>query len=265
MKADDPVEHAPRQPGLGRMADKVVVLTGGTSGIGRAIAHLFAREGAALVLPWTGDRAPVDSTLNDLAAEGCEPLVIEADLRQRDACVEVIRQAVTRHGRIDGLICNAGVQTMRDDVADIGEDDLENLFRINVFSGLWLVQAALPHMARPSSIIFTTSACAYHGNGMLVDYSASKSAQVGLLRGLAAQLAPRGIRVNGVAPGPVWTPLTRRTMPEGTLDGFGVGLPLGRAAQPNEIAPSFLFLVSEDASFMTGQVLHPNGGLLMGS
>lgn len=265
MDRNEPAQHEPRHPGTGRLAGRVVLLTGGTSGIGRAVAHLFAREGAALVLPWTGDREAVDETLADLRFEGADVLSPEADLSRREACRAAVQAAVDRHGRIDVLICNAGTQKMREDVADIGEQDLEDLFRINVFSGLWLVQEALPHMAEGTAIIFTTSATAYHGNALLVDYSATKSAQVGMLRGMAAQLAGRGIRVNGVAPGPVLTPLIRATQPKGKMDEFGRGLPMERPGQPNEIAPCFLFLATDDSSYMTGQVLHPNGGMLMGS
>lgn len=265
MHRDDPADDTPRYPGSGRLAGRVAFVSGGASGIGRAVVRLFAREGARVVIPWHDDEAEAREVeareVEALArAEGAEALVLHLDAADRASCFAAIEASVARFGRLDVLVCNASIQTIEEDVLKITEDQVEQLFRTNVFGYLWLVQAALPHLGRGASVIFTTSVNAYRGNPLLIDYSASKGAELSLLRALSLNLADRGIRVNGVAPGPVWTPLIPETTPEEDLKDFGSDVPMKRPAQPAEIAPAFLFLACEDASYVTGQVIHPNGG-----
>lgn len=260
MDPNAPADHAPRYPGSGRLAGRTAFVSGGASGIGRAVAELFAREGARLVIPWHSDESEAREVAALARAEGAEVLVLPLDAADRGSCFAAIATTVQRFGSLDVLICNASIQTFQPDVTRIDEAGVERLFRTNVFGYLWLVQAALPHMARGGSIVCTTSVNAYRGHAELIDYSASKGAELGLLRSLAANLAPRGIRVNGVAPGPIWTPLIPETTAPEDLPDFGIDTPLGRPGQPNEVAPAFLFLACEDASYITGQVIHPNGG-----
>ena len=260
MHRDDPADYTPRYPGSGRLAGRVAFVSGGASGIGRAVVRLFAREGARVVIPWHSDEAEAREVEAEARAEGAEVLVLQLDAADRGSCFAAVEATVQRFGRLDALVCNASIQTIEEDVAKITEDQVEQLFRTNVFGYLWLVQAALPHLEKGASVIFTTSVNAYRGNHLLIDYSASKGAELSLLRALSLNLSGRGIRVNGVAPGPVWTPLIPETTPEEDLKDFGSDVPMKRPAQPAEIAPAFLFLACEDASYVTGQVLHPNGG-----
>ena len=260
MDRDSPADFTPRYPGSGRLAGRVAFVSGGASGIGRAVVRLFAREGASVVIPWHSDEAEAREVEAEARAEGGEVLVLQLDAADRGSCFAAVKATVDRFGRLDVLVCNASIQTLQEDLLKITEDQVEALFRTNVFGYLWLMQAVLPHLSRGASVIFTTSVNAYRGHATLMDYAASKGAELSLLRALAANLADRGIRVNGVAPGPVWTPLIPKTTPEEDLGDFGSDTPMKRPAQPNEIAPAFLFLACEDASYVTGQVIHPNGG-----
>jgi len=260
MDRDAPADHTPRYPGSGRLAGRVAFVSGGASGIGRAVVRLFAREGASVVIPWHSDETEAREVEAEARAEGAEVLALHLDAADRASCFAAVEATVARFGRLDVLVCNASIQTAQDDVLKITEDQVENLFRTNVFGYLWLVQAALPHLREGASVIFTTSVNAYRGHDQLIDYSATKGAELSLLRALSLNLADKGIRVNGVAPGPVWTPLIPETMPDEDIADFGSEVPMKRPAQPNEIAPAFLFLACEDASYVTGQVIHPNGG-----
>lgn len=257
-------EYLPRYPGSGRLKDKVCLITGGDSGIGRAVSVLFAREGAGISFVYLEEAEDAEVTKQAVEREQSEALAIKGDVRQVDTCRQAVELTLERFGRIDILINNAAQQYPREDVGEISQDQLEKTFQINLFSQFYLVQAALDHLEKGSSIINTTSVTAYRGSGHLVDYAASKGAIVAYTRSLAQQLAPKGIRVNAVAPGPIWTPLIPATFSADEVAEFGKKTLMRRPGQPNEVAPAYLFLASEDASYMTGQVLHPNGGEIIG-
>lgn len=256
----------PRYPGSGRLDGKVALITGADSGIGRAVAALFAREGADIVINYLLEEDDAAETRRIVEAEGRRALLCKADLGSRKMCDRIVADAVGEFGRIDILVNNAGEQHPDKDIEDITEEQLRRTFQTNIFAMFFLTQAALPHMKEGSAIINSTSVTMYKGSGGLLDYSATKGAITAFTRSLSENLVKKGIRVNAVAPGPIWTPLN----PFGGADKeklahFGEGTPMGRPGQPNEVAPSFLFLACEDASYMSGQVLHPNGGTIVGS
>lgn len=261
MDRDAPADFTPRFAGSDRLKGRVCFVSGGSSGIGRAVARLYAREGAKVAITWHSDDDEADEAAAEIRDEGTEVLVLKLDAADRADCFRAIRDTVRHFGALDVLVCNAGIQQSQTDVTRIEEAWVEKIFATNVHGYLWLVQAALDHMRRGSAIVFTTSVNAYRGHRMLVDYSATKGAELALLRSLAANLTDRGIRVNGVAPGPIWTPLIGQTMPPDDVAQFGQDVPMGRPGQPNEVAPAFLFLACEDSSYVTGQVIHPNGGI----
>lgn len=261
-----PAEHIrPGYRGAGRLAGKRAIVTGGDSGIGRAVALHFAREGAhvAIVhLPMEADDGA--RTLELLHAEGTQALAIVGDLREPAFCLDVIDQTVAAFGGLDILVNNAGIQKVADDLRAISDDDWAWHFDTNVHPMFRLSRAALPHLARGASIINTTSVNAFVGNDSLVAYSSTKAAQVGFTRALALQLASHGIRVNEVAPGPIWTSIQPAGFgpvdPQLVAD-IGKSVPLGRIGQPSEVAPAYVYLASEDASYITGQTIHVNGGM----
>lgn len=248
--------------GSGKLEGKVALITGGDSGIGRATAVLFAREGADVAIVYLSEDRDATETAAAIAKEGRSCLELRGDLGEQKFCRQVIERVVERFGRLDVLINNAAEQHPKDSIADIDEQQLESTFRTNIFSMFFLTQAALPHLRahRGAAIVNTTSVTAYRGSGHLLDYSATKGAIVAFTRSLSQSLAKDGIRVNAVAPGPIWTPLIPSTFPPEKVESFGSDVPLGRAGEPEEVATCFVFLASEDASYMTGQVLHPNGG-----
>ncbi len=258
-------DFSPRFAGSDRVRDKVAFITGAASGIGKAVCLLYAREGAAIAIGYHTDAAEAEALMNDLRAGGASAMMVWVDTAQRDSVFEAVQSVIERFGRIDILVCNASRQTWIEDVTQIGEQDAIDTFRVNALGYLWSVQAAVPHMLEGSAIIFTTSVNAYKGHTALIDYSATKGAELSLLRSLALNLADKGIRVNGVAPGPIKTPLVEETTPEKKLTRFGDDTAMGRPGEPAEVAPSFLFLACADSSYMTGQVLHPNGGIPVGS
>jgi NAD(P)-dependent dehydrogenase (short-subunit alcohol dehydrogenase family) len=256
-------DFTPRYPGSGRLAGKIALITGGDSGIGRAVAVLFAREGAKLAIVYLEEDRDARDTQSLVEAEGSEALLIRGDVGKKQFCEQAVQQTVDRFGGLDVLVNNAAEQHEQKDVVEIGEDQLEKTFRTNIFGYFFMAQAALRHMKEGAAIINTTSVTSYLGNPALVDYSSTKGAITAFTRALSAQLAEKGIRVNGVAPGPIWTPLIPATFEPEKVAKFGTDVPLGRAGQPNEVAPAYLFLASQDGSYFTGQVLHPNGGKIV--
>lgn len=259
-------EWEPRYPGSGRLDRKVAIVTGGDSGIGRAVAVLFAREGANVVISHLEEEEDAMRTAELVEDEGGRAVTIAGDIGERDHCREVIDFAIRKFGQIDILVNNAGEQHPDTDVTKISRKQLKRTFQTNVFGMFYMVQAAMPYLQRGAAIINCTSVTMYEGAEELLDYSATKGAITAFTRSLSQNLADKGIRVNGVAPGPIWTPLN----PMGgaskeKLSTFGQSTPMGRPGQPNEVAPCFLFLACEDSSYMSGQVLHPNGGTIVGS
>jgi len=257
-------EWEPRYPGSGRLAGKVAIVTGGDSGIGRAVAALFAREGADIAILYLCEHDDAAKTKAIVEGEGRRAMVIAGDLGAKDFCDDAVRQLVDRFGRLDILVNNAGEQHPDKDIRDITEDQLQRTFQSNIFSMFYLTQAARPHLKPGAAIINCTSVTMYKGSKDLLDYSATKGAITAFTRSLSANLVKDRIRVNAVAPGPIWTPLNPSGgKPWEEIPDFGKDTPMGRPGQPNEVAPAFLFLACEDSSYMTGQVLHPNGGIIV--
>jgi NAD(P)-dependent dehydrogenase (short-subunit alcohol dehydrogenase family) len=244
----------------GRLIGKTALVSGGDSGIGRAVAIGFAKEGADVAITWLTEREDAAETTALIEAEGRRALSIPGDIGNPDFAPELVRQVVAEFGRIDILVNNAAEQHLCENFEDIDDAQVERTFRTNILGQFWLTKAALPHMADGTCIINTASVTAYKGSAAQVDYAATKGAIVAFTRSLAMQLVKRGIRVNGVAPGPIWTPLIPASYPAEKTAHHGEAVPMERAGQPDEVAPSFVFLASEDASYMTGQILHPNGG-----
>ena len=258
-------DFRPRYPGSGRLEGKVALVTGGDSGIGRAVSVLFAREGAKLAIVYLEEDRDAEETLAHVEDEdGGEAVLIKGDVGDKSFCEEAVRRTVERFGKLDVLVNNAAEQHVREDVEDIGEAQLVRTFRTNIFGYIFMVQAALTHMQRGGAIVNCASVTAYRGRGHLLDYASTKGAIVAFTRSLSGNLAEKGIRVNAVAPGPIWTPLIPASFDADRVATFGSEVPLGRAGQPNEVAPAFLFLACEDGSYMTGQTLHPNGGEIVG-
>ena len=251
----------PRYRGSDRLKRKVALVTGGDSGIGRAVAALFAREGADVAIIYLCEHDDAAKTKDIVEQEGRRALVIAGDIGDKDFCERAVRETVDELGSLDILVNNAGEQHPDKDITDIDEHQLRRTFQTNIFGMFFMTQAAGPHLKQGSAIINTTSETTYAGSKLLLDYSSTKGAIVGFTRSLAQNLVKDGIRVNAVAPGPIWTPLNPfGGQPKEKMPQFGKETPMGRPGQPSEVAPSFLFLACEDASYMTGQVLHPDGG-----
>lgn len=257
-------EWQPRYPGSGRLTGQVAIITGADSGIGRAIAALFAREGADIAIVYLTEHDDAEETRRIVEAEGRRAITITADVGARKMCDRIVAETIDAFGRIDVLVNNAGEQHPDTDIVDITEEQLRRTFQTNIFGMFFLIQAAMPHLKEGARIINCTSITAYQGEKELLDYSSTKGAIVALTRSLSENLVGKGIRVNGVAPGPIWTPLNPMggSTPE-KLATFGEDTPMGRPGQPNEVAPAFLFLACDDSSYMSGQVLHPNGGTIV--
>jgi NAD(P)-dependent dehydrogenase (short-subunit alcohol dehydrogenase family) len=254
-------ETAPKVPKGTKMENKILFITGADSGIGKACALLFADQGADVAIVYLDEDDDANDTKKKIEAYGRKCLLIRGDLRKEDFCKEAVDKAVQEFGRIDVLINNAGTQTEADSLEDITTENMIKTFETNIFSMFWITKAALPHMKKGSAIVNTTSVTAYRGSPHLIDYSATKGAIVTFTRSLSNNLVSKGIRVNAVAPGPIWTPLITASEPDKTLKEHGAGTPIGRGGQPNEVAPSYLFLAcNDDSSYISGQVLHPNGG-----
>ena len=261
---DKKPEWQPRYPGSGRLAGKVAIVTGGDSGIGRATAVLFAREGAKVAIAYLEEHDDAQITAAAIADEGSEALLHPGDLGDPEVGKALVDKVIAKWGRLDVLVNNAGEQHPDKDITDITVEQLQRTFQTNIFSMFYLVQAARPHLKKGAAIVNCTSVTMYQGSKELLDYSSTKGAITAFTRSLSENLVGEGIRVNAVAPGPIWTPLNPMggSSPE-KLATFGEDTPMGRPGQPNEVAPAFLFLACEDSSYMSGQVLHPNGGTIV--
>ena len=257
-------DYEPRYPGSGRLAGKVAAITGGDSGIGRATAVLFAREGARIAFLYKDEEEDADETERLIRNEGGEAFSMAGDVGDRKVCEQFIEQIIGQFGRLDILVNNAAEQHYQEELTDISDEQLHRTYQTNIFGMFNVTRAALPHMGKGAAIICTTSVTAFKGQDVLMDYATTKGAILAFVRALSGNLASKGIRVNGVAPGPIWTPLIPASFPAEHVASFGKNVPLGRPGQPNEVAPAMLFLACEDSSYMTGQILHPNGGTLVG-
>jgi NAD(P)-dependent dehydrogenase (short-subunit alcohol dehydrogenase family) len=254
-KADDP-----QYRGSGKLQGKVALITGGDSGIGRAVAIAFAKEGADVAIMYLNEHDDAKETKQLVEEQGRRAALIAGDIGDEAFCQQAVQQTVDEFGKLDILVNNAAEQHPQQSIEDISAQQLERTFRTNIFSMFFLTKAAMKHLNEGSAIVNTTSVTAYKGNPQLLDYSSTKGAIVAFTRSLSQSLVQKGIRVNAVAPGPIWTPLIPSTFPEDKVANFGKQVPMERAGQPEELAPSYVFLASDDASYMSGQVLHPNGG-----
>jgi NAD(P)-dependent dehydrogenase (short-subunit alcohol dehydrogenase family) len=256
----------PLYPGSGRLKGKVALITGADSGIGRAVAALYAREGADVAIVYLCEHDDAAKTREIVEKEGRRAIAIAGDIGEKHFCVRAVDETLKRLGGLDILVNNAGEQHADKEITDITEEQLKRTFQTNMFGMFFLTQAARPHLKKGAAIVNCTSVTMYQGSKELLDYSATKGAITAFTRSLSENLIGDGIRVNAVAPGPIWTPLNPSggASPEKIKD-FGKNVPMGRPGQPNEVAPSFLFLACEDSSYMSGQVLHPNGGTIVGS
>ncbi|HEX6957353.1 MAG TPA: SDR family oxidoreductase [Ferrovibrio sp.] len=255
-----PQDCAANYKGAGKLQDKVILISGGDSGIGRATAIAMAKEGADIFFVYLEESEDARQTEKLIKATGRRCQSLATDLAIRGNAVQAVADATAAFGRIDILINNAAEQHVAQSLSEISEEQVRRTFDTNYFAMFFLTQASLPHLRGGAAIVNTTSITAFHGNPGLIDYSSTKGAIVSFTRSLAKSLVKSGIRVNAVAPGPVWTPLIPASFPAEAVAEFGKSNPMGRAAEPDEIAPCFVFLASSDAGFMTGQILHPNGG-----
>ncbi|HYK72018.1 MAG TPA: SDR family oxidoreductase [Pseudoneobacillus sp.] len=249
--------------GSGKLKNKVAIITGGDSGIGKAVAIYFAKEGADVAISYLNEHNDAEETKNLIEREGRKCLLIPGDIGSEAFCRDTVEKVMEQFNRIDILVNNAAEQHPQKSLLDITAEQLEQTFRTNIFSYFYMTKAVLPHLHKGASIINTASITAYEGNEQLLDYSSTKGAIVTFTRSLAKSLVGQGIRVNGVAPGPIWTPLIPSTFPADQVATFGSNTPMGRAGQPFELAPSYVFLASEDTTYMTGQMLHVNGGKII--
>lgn len=257
-----PEYQAPEYKGSGKLQDRVALITGGDSGIGRAVAVLFAREGADVAIVYLNEHGDARKTEMLVKAEGRRCALIPGDVADEGFCRSAVEQTVRELGGLNILVNNAAEQHPTENFEEISAEQWERTFLTNIHAYFYMAKAAFPHLKDGDAIINTTSVTAYRGSPHLIDYSATKGAIVAFTRSLSIQLAQRktGIRVNGVAPGPIWTPLIPSTFGEEKVDNFGADVPLGRPGQPEEVAPAYVFLASADSSYITGQVIHPNGG-----
>lgn len=246
--------------GSDKLLNKVALITGGDSGIGRSVALFYAREGADVAIVYLNEHDDAQETAKMVEQEGRRCILISGDIGDEQFCKQAVQKTSDELGRLDILVNNAAEQHPQDSIENISAEQLERTFRTNIFSMFFLVKAALPHLKPGSAIINTTSVTAYQGNQQLLDYSSTKGAIVAFTRSLSQALVEKKVRVNGVAPGPIWTPLIPSTFPEEKVKTFGQQVPMKRAGQPEEVAPCYVFLASDDSSYMSGQILHPNGG-----
>ena len=264
-KMDPAPDWHPRHPGVGKLKGKRAIVTGGDSGIGRAVSVLFAREGATVGIIYLNEDRDAEDTAEAVRKEGAEAHLRRADIGRRDEAFAAIEDLAEKMGGLDILVNNAAQQYVATDLRDIPEEQLRRTFDSNVMGYFFCTQAALDHIPEGGAIVNTASVNAFKGNDTLVDYSATRGAITAFSRSVAKQVVKKGIRVNCVAPGPIWTPFIPGSMPAERVEDFGSHVPMGRAGQPWEVATSFLFLASDDGNYFTGQTLHPNGGTIVGS
>jgi NAD(P)-dependent dehydrogenase (short-subunit alcohol dehydrogenase family) len=264
-KMDPAPDYAPRHPGAGKLEGKVALITGGDSGIGRAVAVLFAREGASLAISYLEEGKDAEETKRLVEDEGGKVLLLPGDVGDKAHATSVVQKAFEHFGALDIVINNAAQQWLDEDLTALDEETLRKTFDSNVMSYFFITQAALPHLQEGARIINTSSVNAFAGMGALVAYSTTRGASLAFTRSMAEQLVGKGIHVNAVAPGPIWTPFIPGTMPAEQVEDFGSGVPMGRPGQPWEVATSYLFLASSDGSYFNGQTLHPNGGMIVGA
>ncbi|HEY9783095.1 MAG TPA: SDR family oxidoreductase [Leptolyngbyaceae cyanobacterium] len=257
-KADDP-----QYRGSGKLQDKVALITGGDSGIGRSVALFYAKEGADVAILYLNEHDDAKETKRLVEEQGRRAVTIAGDIGDENFCQQAVQQAVDALGKLDILVNNAAEQHPQESILDISKEQLERTFRTNIFGMFFMTKAAMKHLHEGSAIVNTTSVTAYQGNPQLLDYSSTKGAIVAFTRALSQSLVEKGIRVNAVAPGPIWTPLIPSTFPEDKVANFGKQVPMQRAGQPEEVAPSYVFLASDDSSYISGQVIHPNGGTVV--
>ncbi|KAB2332156.1 SDR family oxidoreductase [Cytobacillus depressus] len=258
-----PTSIDPNYKGSGKLRGKIALISGGDSGIGKAAAIYFAKEGANIAINYLEEQEDADETKQLIEAEGQECILLPGDIGIESFCREIANKTIDQFGKIDVLVNNAAEQHPQDSLLNISSDQLERTFRTNIFSYFYLTKMVLPYLQKGSSIINTASITAYAGHEQLIDYSATKGAIVTFTRSLALSLAGRGIRVNGVAPGPIWTPLIPSTFSVDKVAQFGTDTPLGRAGQPYELAPTYVYLASDDSSYVSGQIIHVNGGTIV--
>jgi NAD(P)-dependent dehydrogenase (short-subunit alcohol dehydrogenase family) len=256
-----PISENPYYRSAGKLQGKTALITGGDSGIGRAVAYAFAKEGANVAVIYLNEHVDAEETRQRIMAIGRQAILIPGDVRKSAFAYVAVRRTIEAFGPIDILVNNAAYQPYQPSILTLSDEQLEDTFRTNIFSCFYFVRAALPYMRRGSTVINTASVTAYEGNKDLLDYSATKGAMIAFTRTLSLQLIDAGIRVNAIAPGPVWTPLTVATFPAEQVKSFGTNVPIKRAAQPYEIAPAYVYLASDDSSYVTGQTIHVNGGI----
>lgn len=254
-----PIFDNPEYKGSGKLKDKTVIVTGGDSGIGRAACIAFAKEGANIVIAYLNERKDAFETKEWVERYGGNCMLIEVDLSIPENSAFVVEKTTERFGDIDVLVNNCGVQYVQESILDISDEQLYHTFAVNIFSFFYMTKAALPYMKRGSSIINTTSVTAYQGNDVLIDYSSTKGAITTFTRSLSLSLEKEGIRVNGIAPGPIWTPLQPASYDAQTVSTFGTDTPMKRAGQPFELAPAYVYLACDDSRYVSGQVLHIGG------
>lgn len=259
----EPIHVDPKYKGSGKLENKAVLITGGDSGIGKAAAIYFAKEGADVAIVYLNEDNDADDTRRQIEDEGRKCLLIPGDVGDESFCKTAVEKTIEKFGKLDVLVNNAAEQHPQDSLLDISSEQLEKTFRTNIFSMFHLTKAALPHLKKGASIINTASITAYAGHKTLIDYSSTKGAIVSFTRSLSMSLAKDGIRVNGVAPGPIWTPLIPSTFDEQQVEKFGADTPMGRAGQPFELAPAYVFLASDDSAYISGQMIHINGGKIV--
>lgn len=259
-----PQDSAADYRGSGKLRGKVALITGGDSGIGRSVAVSFAKEGADVAMVYLDEDRDAKEAKRLVEEQGVKSLLLAGDLSDEGFCRDAVERTIAELGRLDILVNNAAVQYPEKDFTEIDSAQLERTFRVNIFAMFYLTRFALPHLGKGAAIINTASITAFQGNPKLIDYSSTKGAIVSFTRSLAKAKVSDGIRVNAVAPGPVWTPLIPASFDEKDTAKFGASNPMGRAAKADEISPCYVFLASKDSAFMTGQVLHPNGGEYFG-